>query len=137
MSMRMRSGRLRLRACHGFGAVHGLDNLIPRTREQIAQYRAQLFLVLDDENAFHQAARLAASARTGSSMRKVEPWPGLDSTQMRPPCISTIFLAMASPSPVPPLVLVFESSIWWNSSKILSFSSGGMPGPVSLTASAK
>ena len=31
----------------------------------------------------------------------VEPLPGSDSTQMRPPCLSTIFLQMASPIPVP------------------------------------
>ena len=50
-------------------------------------------------------------------MRNVEPLPRLDSTQMRPPCISTICLAMASPRPVPPLALVLELSIWWNCSK--------------------
>ena len=59
------------------------------------------------------------------------PCPAWTSTQMRPPCISTIFLAIANPSPVPPLVFVLELSIWWNSSKIRSRSSGGMPGPVS------
>ena len=63
--------------------------------------------------------------------------PRSNSTQMRPPCISTISLAIASPSPVPPLVLVLELSIWWNFSNTLSRSSGGMPGPVSLTATAK
>src|SRR5262249_38475146 len=34
----------------------------------------------------------------------------VDSPPMRPPCISTICLAMASPSPVPPLALVSEQS---------------------------
>ena len=56
---------------------------------------------------------------------------------MRPPCISTISLAMARPSPVPPLARVFELSTWRNFSKIRSRSSGGMPGPVSLTLTAK
>jgi hypothetical protein len=51
---------------------------------------------------------------------------------MRPPCISTISLAMARPSPVPPLARVFELSTWRNFSKIRSHSSG-IPGPVSLT----
>ena len=54
----------------------------------------------------------------GSSIWKVEPLPSVDSTQMRPPCISTICLAMASPRPVPPLALVLELSTWWNCSKM-------------------
>jgi hypothetical protein len=58
------------------------------------------------------------AARVGSSIWKVEPLPNVDSTQIRPPCISTICLAMASPRPVPPLALVFELSTWWNWSKI-------------------
>src|SRR5450755_2150083 len=33
--------------------------------------------------------------------RKVEPRPGVDSTEMLPPCRSTIFLQMAKPIPVP------------------------------------
>ena len=32
---------------------------------------------------------------------KVEPWPGCDSTQMRPPWRSTIFLQVARPMPEP------------------------------------
>src|SRR5215813_10696947 len=56
------------------------------------------------------AADFRSSARAGSSIWKVEPLPKVDSTQMRPPCISTICLAMASPRPVPPLALVLELS---------------------------
>src|SRR5215475_7190434 len=56
---------------------------------------------------------------------------------MRPPCISTICLAMARPRPVPPLALVRELSTWWNCSKIRSCWSSGMPGPVSVTETAK
>jgi hypothetical protein len=51
------------------------------------------------------------SARVGSSIWNVAPLPKVDSTQMRPPCISTICLAMARPRPVPPLALVLELSI--------------------------
>ena len=40
--------------------------------------------------------------RTGKLNENVEPLPRVDSTQMRPPCSSTMRLAMASPSPVPP-----------------------------------
>src|SRR5215831_1172679 len=53
-------------------------------------------------------ASLGSSVRVGSSIWKVEPLPKVDSTQIRPPCISTICLAMASPRPVPPLALVRE-----------------------------
>ena len=41
----------------------------------------------------------------GSSIWKVAPWPSVDSTQMRPPCISTICLAMARPETGPALGL--------------------------------
>src|SRR5262249_32108767 len=63
--------------------------------------------------------------------------PGVDSTQMRPPCISTICLAMARPSPVPPLALVRELSTWWNCSKMRPCWSSGIPGPESVTETAK
>jgi hypothetical protein len=46
----------------------------------------------------------------GSCISKVAPLPGVDSTQMRPRCISTICLAMASPRPIPPLASVGELS---------------------------
>src|SRR5215475_353879 len=59
-------------------------------------------------------ASFRRSARVGSSIWKVEPLPEVDSTQLRPPCISTICLAMASPRPVPPLAFVRELSTWWN-----------------------
>ena len=45
---------------------------------------------------------------------------GVDSTQIRPPSISTICLAMARPRPVPPSAVVLELSTWWNWSKIRS-----------------
>jgi hypothetical protein len=66
-------------------------------------------------SSFHKCARPHApgfrtSAHAGSSIWKVDPFPSVDSTQMRPPCISTICLAMASPRPVPPLALVLELS---------------------------
>ena len=38
---------------------------------------------------------------TGRVKRKVLPWPGRDSTQIRPPCRSTTLLQIASPIPVP------------------------------------
>src|SRR5215470_5784771 len=67
-------------------------------------HAAQIFLVFDSEDALAYGALFRNSARVGSSIWKVEPLPKVDSTQMRPPCISTICLAMARPRPVPPLV---------------------------------
>src|SRR5215207_3427389 len=71
--------------------------------------------------------------RTGISKAKVEPRPSVDSTQMRPPCSSTIRLAMLNPSPVPPFSRVLDVSACWNSSKMRACWSGVMPGPVSRT----
>jgi hypothetical protein len=45
----------------------------------------------------------------GSSIWKVAPSPNVDSTQMRPPCISTICLATARPKPVPPLAFYVQA----------------------------
>jgi hypothetical protein len=65
---------------------------------------------------------------------KVEPLPGLDSTQMRPPCISMIRREIAKPSPVPPFFLVIELSASWNSWNSLAWSAVEIPKPVSRTA---
>jgi len=46
----------------------------------------------------------------GSSICMVETLRKVDSTQMRPPCISMLSLAMAGPRPVPPLALVWKRS---------------------------
>jgi hypothetical protein len=52
---------------------------------------------------------------TGSVKANVEPWPSCDSTQILPPCISTMRFEMASPSPVPPFLRVTALSACWNS----------------------
>src|SRR5262249_52259528 len=90
-----------------------------RTRHsECAQHTPQTFQIRDDKNALAHRARLRNSARVGISIWNVEPCPTVDSTQMRPPCISTICLAIARPRPVPPLALVRELSTCWNCSKI-------------------
>src|SRR6267143_512699 len=58
-----------------------------------AQAQGDRAIVFDDQDASHHAA--------GRITRKVRPSPILLSSSMRPPCSSTIFLAMASPRPVP------------------------------------
>src|SRR6185369_11301005 len=100
------------------------------------QDASKVFLVLDHENALGHSATFLHSARVGNSIRKTEPLPRVDSTQMRPPCISTICLEIARPKPVPPLALVLELSTWWNCSNTRVSWSGGMPGPVSATLTA-
>src|SRR5262249_34742190 len=116
--------------------VFCLKHLIPGVGQEIAQDLPVVFLVLDYENSpAHARARSACccSTLTGMLMLKVEPFPTSDSTQMRPPCISTMRREMDNPSPVPPFFLVAELSACWNSSKILARSASGIPGPVSHT----
>src|SRR6516225_9037844 len=106
---------------HTFGAVRRLDQLVAHARQQIADDLAIVFGVLDDQDSpAHSAASISSSTCTGNTTRKVEPWPNTDSTAIVPPCISTIRLEIASPSPVPPFWRVFELSICWNSPKIRS-----------------
>src|ERR1700733_7649536 len=63
--------------------------------------------------------------------RNVEPCPGCDSTEILPPCRSTIFLQIANPMPVPS-----KSSRLcrrWNMPKILSKYCDSIPSPLSST----
>ena len=65
---------------------------------------------------------------------RVLPMPGCEaSTQMRPPMSSTRLRLMASPRPVPPKRRVVDWSAWLNFSNRRSWTSGGMPMPVSRT----
>src|SRR5262249_35443910 len=96
---------------HPIATIDGLEDVVARSAKKVAQDAAQVFLVLNDKDALAHGAVFRNSARVGSSIWKVDPLPSVDSTQMRPPCISTICLAMASPRPVPLLALVFEPSI--------------------------
>src|SRR5215469_888501 len=112
---------LALRERHAFGAVRRLDQLVAHARQQITDDLAVVFGVLDDQDALaHSAASIISSTWTGNTTRKVEPRPNADSTEIVPPCISTIRLEIARPSPVPPLLRVLVLSICWNSPKIRS-----------------
>src|SRR5262249_967925 len=64
---------------------------------------------------------------TGSSIANAMPPPRRRHAVTRPPCASTVRLAMARPSPVPPGLS--EK----NGSKRCASAAGGTPGPVSLT----
>src|SRR5439155_7948776 len=128
----MRCGRL-----HPFFPGHRFEDLIADTREQVTHDAPVILFVFDDQYPLAHVASLCRSTRTGSVNRKVEPVPRLDSTHMRPPCISIIFLAMVRPRPVPPFVLVLELSACWNSSKTFCWSASEIPGPVSATETRK
>ena len=62
------------------------------------------------QNALAHAGSTCCSTMTGSVKVNVEPWPGCDSTQILPPCISMMRLDMASPKPVPPFLRVMALS---------------------------
>ena len=64
--------------------------------------------------------------------QKLDPFPGSDSTPISPPIISTSFLEMAKPSPVPPNFRVVVISACWKDSKRRPRCSGVSPIPVSL-----
>src|SRR6516225_9385231 len=125
------------RSCHcckRLFAILGFSDFVIGAGEHIADYLAIIRLVLDHQNALAHALPAGCSTRNGMVKKNVEPLPSFDSTQSRPPCISTIRLAMARPRPVPPLALVCALSDCWNSSNILAWSASAIPGPVSVTA---
>src|SRR5262249_20670165 len=124
---------------HRVLAGPGLDDLERVGGQQVAEDAPVVLLVVDDEDARAHArapGRRSATGRStwmGTVNENVEPSPSVDSTQRRPPCISTIRREMARPSPVPPLALARMVSACRNSSKIFSRSASAIPGPVSVT----
>src|SRR6516162_1956635 len=128
-------GMLRGSGAQRLLAVADLEDLESSMAKEIAKDPPIVLLVLDNKNAFGHASPTCCSTSTGTSRKNVEPVPSFDSTQIRPPCIATIRRAIDRPSPVPPFGLVVELSACWNSSKILVWSAGSMPGPVSRTES--
>src|SRR5581483_7668607 len=122
-------------------AVDRLDQLVAGRRHQVADDPAIVLGVFDDKDALHCEASSnsssAAATRIGRVTRKVAPAPNSESTVSVPPCISTMRLEIARPRPVPPFLRVLELSTCGNSSKILAWSSGAMPGPVSRTVTMK
>src|SRR5678815_2447311 len=101
-------------SCHGKPLFTGnrFDHLIAGASEEVAQDTPIVLLVLYDQNPLAHLVSNWRSTRIGSVNRKVEPRPGLDSTQMRPPCRSMMRLAIDSPRPVPPLVPSLNPSAW-------------------------
>ena len=67
----------------------------------------------------------------GIEKKKVEPLPKVLSTQIRPPCASTMPLVIGSPSPAPRRRAL--DAACQNRSKTCGKFSGAIPGPVSVT----
>src|SRR6266536_6480357 len=101
--------------------VHSFDDLEISARQQIPQDLPIIFLSLDHQDALAHYCPACASTLTGRVKQNVDPLPGSDSTQIRPPCISMMRLAIDRPRPVPPFFRVIELSACWNSSKILTW----------------
>ena len=78
--------------------------------QQIAQDLPVILLIFHHKNALAHDDLNCCATFVGTVNENVEPLPGVDSTQMRPPCISIIRFDMARPSPVPPFFLVTELS---------------------------
>src|SRR5713226_1198098 len=106
-----------------------------RLRQRLLHEPRVASIVLNEEdvdglsNDLHAASCWAPIA--GSVNLNVDPCPGSDSTQIRPPCCSTIFLQMANPIPVPG----YSSRLWsrWKIRKIRSRYFASMPTPLSCT----
>src|SRR5262249_20909184 len=124
-----------LRPCEADPILTGLrlDQLEARLGEEEAQDPPVLLVILHDQDPLAHERATDRSTRKGSVNRKVEPRLSADSTQIRPPCISTMRFAIARPRPVPPFFRVVELSACWNSSKIFAWSASEIPGPVSAT----
>jgi len=99
--------------CYGderlLAVLHLRDLKIGRG-QHIANDLPIIRLILYHQNALGHASSTCRSTITGSVKVKVEPCPGCDSTQIRPPCISMMRLDMASPKPVPPFLRVIALS---------------------------
>src|SRR5680860_853594 len=83
---------------------------------------------------FRHTSRAQRPHAAGRLRVKVAPSSGLLETVRSPPIARARSRLMASPNPVPSCPLVSDRPSWTNGSKIFSYWSGGMPGPLSPTA---
>src|SRR6266567_5119183 len=66
-------------------AILGFDDLEIGTRQQVPQDLPIVFLILDYQDALAHHGPAWGSTSTGSVKQNVDPLPGSDSTQIRPP----------------------------------------------------
>src|SRR4029453_12192401 len=126
-------GTLFERRRHACLAVMRLDQPVRRALEQRAHDLAVHLVVLDVEDGLRAHAGAPSLTRNGISKMNDQPFPSSLSTQIRPPSISTNFLLMRRPRPVPPYSDAMVASVCLNSVKRLAILSGGMPIPLSET----
>src|SRR6516162_8185926 len=81
-------GMLLFRSANAGLAIPGFRHLISGTAQEVAEDLPIVLLVLDYQNALAHVVSACRSTTTGSVNANVEPCPGCDSTQIRPPCIS-------------------------------------------------
>ena len=95
--------------------AQGNVTLINPVAQQLTEWRQEevagrpletVFRIVDQDLAGSRPSALNCAScgyrfSPGSVKKNVEPAPGLDFTHIVPPCLSTIFLQMVSPSPVP------------------------------------
>ena len=91
-------------------AVFRLGDFVVGRGKHIANDLPIIRLVLHHQNALVHVASTCRSTMIGSVKLNVDPWPTIESTQIRPPCISMMRLDMASPKPVPPFLRVIALS---------------------------
>ena len=84
--------------------TQGFDHLIRHVVERVLVYRKTGHVrpaLVARVNRGERNVQILPGRITGKVNRKVDPFPGSDSTHMRPPWNSTIFLHVARPIPVP------------------------------------
>src|SRR6476619_226302 len=99
-------GALRRRHGNAFLSVDRLDDFEAGIGKQIVENPPIVLGVLDDQYALAHAACLWSVARSGKTILKVEPTPGVDSRSIWPPCTLIRRRAIDNPSPVPPFCRV-------------------------------
>jgi hypothetical protein len=104
LAARSRRGKARL-------AIRSFDDFEISTRQQIPQDLPIVLLILDHRDALAHGCPTCASTRTGTVKENCDPLPGSDSTQIHPPCISMMRLAIERPNPVPPFLRVIDAAV--------------------------
>ena len=94
-----------------FAALPRNDAMGQQRPHALQQIRGEKAVLSAATSAGYFGSELTCcSTTTGSVSENVEPWPSWDSTQILPPCISTMRFDMASPKPVPPFLRVIALS---------------------------
>src|SRR6185437_9032405 len=108
---------------------------VPRNLHLVT-FQGQVFFQTHRDARFvlhYQDSDHPYTSAMGSSTVNELPFPGALSTEISPPCASTICRASASPTPVPPMLASFGAAPRVNFRKISFCSLAGIPRPRSRT----